>query len=256
MSASVREVWNALQVICNKEERGMLSPKEFNGLAPFAQKKVAGAMMDSLVDAQKNRRKGIDPGRDKSAGKQIKEDLSILSKTVTIPRNSSEDGFHFSKPDDLWRIINMRVKGDETRRNYEGTNIAIEYDEEKIMLVLNSDLSRPTLDAPVSFLSDDIEVYPVSIKKIRLRYYKDPQGISPSTGERVVKQPTYGYTNIDNKVVFDPLKSVDFELPESAVDAIAIEMAILAGINLREPEVYQYGMSEKTNPKKEEQVNG
>ena len=71
MAASVREVWNTLQVICNKEERGMLSPKEFNALTPFVQKKVAGAMLDSLVDAQKNRRKGIDPGRDKSGSKQV-----------------------------------------------------------------------------------------------------------------------------------------------------------------------------------------
>lgn len=234
----------------------MLSPKEFNALTPFVQKKVAGAMLDSLVDAQKNRRKGIDPGRDKSGSKQVKEDLSILSKTQSLTRNSTDDGFHFTKPTDLWRIINLRVKGDETRRNYIGTNVAMEYDEEKIMLVLSSSLSKPTESAPVGFVGEDLEVYPVTIKKVRLRYYKDPEGILVSTGSRTSKQPTYGYTNIDNKVVFDPSKSVDFELPDSAVDSIAIEMAILAGVNLREPEVYQYALSEKNNPKNEEQVNG
>ena len=77
--ASVREVYNALKDLVNKEQRGFITPSEFNSFAPIAQQNIYNKMFTDLTMAMNMRRRNIDPGRDKSKLKQIKEDLGTFS---------------------------------------------------------------------------------------------------------------------------------------------------------------------------------
>jgi hypothetical protein len=118
--------------------------------------------------------------------------------------------------------------------------IPVEYDEEKLQYVLNSELSAPTETAPVAFLDDEIEIYPQSIKKIKVRYYKQPEGLDASTGARTVSLPKFGFTTSNNKEAYDVSTSVDFELPEHYTPEIIEEMARLIGVNLRDSNIFTY----------------
>ena len=73
--ASVREVYNALKDIANKDQRWFVTPSQFNAFAPIAQTNVFNNIFNKLGNAEVMRRRGIDHGRDKSLGKQVKEDL-------------------------------------------------------------------------------------------------------------------------------------------------------------------------------------
>ena len=78
--ASVREVYNALKDIANKDERGFVTPTEFNSFAPIAQANIFNQLFSQISGAENLRRRGVDPGRDKSLIKQIKEDLSVFQE--------------------------------------------------------------------------------------------------------------------------------------------------------------------------------
>jgi hypothetical protein len=91
----------------------------------------------------------------------------------------------------------------------------------------------------------DIEVYPGSIKKIILTYYKQPQGLVPSTGAKTTAMPKFGYTVVAGKELYSATNSVDFELPEHYFAEIVIEIAKLIGVNLRDSDVYQFASQEK-----------
>ena len=69
--ASVREVYNALKDIANKDQRGFVTPTEFNSFAPIAQANVFNAMFKRMTNTNAMRKRGIDPGRDKSGLKDI-----------------------------------------------------------------------------------------------------------------------------------------------------------------------------------------
>lgn len=236
--ASVREVYNALKDIANKDQRGFVTPTEFNSFAPIAQMNVFNALFKRLMNANAMRKRGIDSGRDKSEIKQIKEDLALFSKTSgTITRTA---GAHFAKPDDLARIINVMTDGSALLSVNTSITIPVEYDEEKLQYVLNSELSAPTESAPVAFLDDEIEIYPQSIKKIKVRYYKQPEGLNVSTGARTVSLPKFGFTTNNNKETYDASTSVDFELPEHYTPEIIEEMARLIGVNLRDSNIFTY----------------
>ena len=107
------------------------------------------------------------------------------------------------------------------------------YDEDKIERILISDISAPSEQFPVALVSENIEVFPESINTIRLRYYKFPEGVTQA-GVRTATPPTYAYTTSAGVEVFNSANSVDFELPDHYLDDLVIEIAELAGINLRD----------------------
>jgi len=241
--ASVREVYNALKDIANKDQRGFVTPSQFNAFAPIAQTNVFNNIFNKLGNAEAMRRRGIDPGRDKSLGKQVKEDLSLFSKTSgAITRTV---GSHFAKPDDLSRIITVKTFGSILMDVSSSVTIPVEYDEEKLEYVLNSNLSKPTEDSPVAFLDDEVMVFPDSIKKISVRYYKQPEGLLATTGARTASMPKFGFTVTNNKEVYTASTSVDFELPEHYIPELVEEMARLIGVNLRDASIYNYAEGQK-----------
>lgn len=235
--ASVREVYNALKDLANKEQRGFITPSEFNSFAPIAQQNVFNKLFKDITAAEALRRRNVDPARDKSTIKQIKEDLGVFSKDSTITKASGV----FAKPDDFARLISMKTAGDILLDVTSSVMIDPIYDEEKIDRILLSDLSKPTTDRPVAIIKDSITVYPTSVNRIQVRYYKQPEGIDPTTGARTVSLPKFGFTTSNGKEAYNASTSVDFELPEHYTSDLVFEIAKLAGVNLRDPNVYNYG---------------
>ena len=83
-------------------------------------------------------------------------------------------------------------------------------------------------------MSDSIHVFPTSINKVELRYYKLPQGRT-NTGLRTSTQPTYyDGTSAD----------IDFELAEHYTADLIYEIAKMVGINLRDADVVTYANGE------------
>ena len=240
--ASVREVYNTLKDIANKDERGFITPEQFNSIAPTAQLIVFNSMFSDLTKLESYRKRNIDSARDKSQLKQIKEDMSIFSKKQVIPKT----GQVFNKPDDYAKAISLTTSGAQLLGVTTTVTIDIIYDEEKLNYVLQSDLSKPSESAPIAFLAEEIHVYPSMINKVIFRYYKQPEGLLATTGARTASMPKFGFTVVNNKEVYNAATSVDFELPEHYTDRLVFEMAKMIGVNLRDNSVYTYANNETT----------
>jgi hypothetical protein len=178
-----------------------------------------------------------------SAMKQIEEDLSTFSKTDTVSQSNGT----FAKPDDLAKIISLRTFGAYVFGTTTSTPIDVMYDEEKLEYILQSDLSKPSETAPVALLSDVIEVFPTTVKKIKIRYYKQPEGVNPTSGARTASMPKFGYDQSlpGGKEVYLAANSVDFELPDHYVPKLVIEIGKMVGINLRDEAVIAYGAQQQ-----------
>jgi len=239
--ASIKVVYDTLLNLVNKDQRGFVTPRVFNEFAGVAQLNIYNRLFDDLKDAHRNQRAGFDPGRDKSLFKRINEDLSIFSRTKTLAR---VDGV-FKKPDDLSRIISATTFGPILLGQSNRTPIEMCYDEDKIDRILRSNISSPTEDFPIALVSDDIELFPTSINRLRLKYYKIPQSLKPD-GTPSTASPTYGTVTFGtNADVYSSAGSFDFELPNHYVSLLVIEMAQLIGVNLRDKEVQNYGNLEQ-----------
>ena len=98
-------------------------------------------------------------------------------------------------------------------------------------------------------MSSDIQVFPTSIRKIKVRYYKQPEGLLALTGAKTSALPNYSYTVSGAVELFNISGSVDFELPNHYVPELVIEIAKMVGINLRQADVYTYATNEQQNNK-------
>jgi hypothetical protein len=242
--ASVYEVYNTIKDLANKDERGMITPAQFNAFAAVAQARVYNDLFRELQDNKRKSLRQADAGRDKNRVKQIQEDLATFSKSATLSTDTTNLGT-FEKPTDLARIISISTFGDWFLDQTTSNRIQLVYDEEKIDMILQSTISVPTEDSPVALVSSDIEVFPTTIRKIKLRYYKQPEGITPA-GVKTPSLPKFGYTvDVSGIEVYDITTSVDFELPEHYIPELVVEIAKLVGINLRQADIFQYAQGEE-----------
>lgn len=233
--ASVNRVYSALKDLVNKDQRGFVTPAVFNSFASVAQMNLFNKIFDDAALNKRIRNAQSDAGRDKSRVKEANEDLSYFSKLSTISLTVGVG----VKPVDLARVISV-ITTDSPAKNVE-----IVYDEEKIDYILRSTLAAPSTSFPIALISSDVQVFPTSIANVKMRYYKQPQGLSATTGERVTQQPKFGYTVVANKEIYSATNSVDFELPEHYFAELVVETAKLIGVNLRDQDVYAYSVNEE-----------
>jgi hypothetical protein len=227
--ASVNAVYSTLKDLVNKDQKGFVTPAVFNNLAGIAQINIYNRLFDTLKDAKRTRRAQFDPARDKSLEKRIQEDLSSFARNQTITRA----GGVFAKPDDLSRIISATTFGSIVLGQSTRTPIEMLYDEDKIERILRSNISSPTESFPIALVSDDIEVFPQTINRIQLRYYKIPSN------------PTFAYVTVNGVEIYNATGSVDFDLPDHYSAMLVTEIAELIGLNLRDQAVQAFGQQEQ-----------
>ena len=235
--ASIQTVYETLRDLANKDAQGFVTDAEFNRFAVIAQQNIFNSLFDELKDSLRLSRAGFNPGRDKSRTKRIQEDLAYFSKKQTITKGT--DGF--DKPSDLSRIIGIYTAGSILLDQSTKKPVEVCYDEEKIERILLNNLSAPTEDFPVALIADDIQVFPTSIKKIEVRYYKIPEGRTLA-GARTTDMPNYASGS----------GKVDFELPDHYVSDLVYEIGKMIGLNLRDQQVVAYTGQEMQTRKQAE----
>ena len=235
--ASIQTVYDTLKALANKDAQGFVTEAEFNRFAIIAQQNIFNSLFDELKDSLRMSKAGFNPGRDKSRTKRVQEDLAFFSKKLPITKSSGG----FAKPADLARIIGLYTSGSILLDQSTKKPIEVCYDEEKIERILLSNLSAPTEDFPVALVADDIQVFPTSIQKIEVRYYKNPEGRTLA-GARTTDTPNYT----------PGVGKIDFELPDHYVSDLVYEIGRMIGLNLRDQQIVAYTGAEMQTRKQAE----
>jgi hypothetical protein len=226
---SVKRVYEVLKDLANKEQRGFISPSEFNSMAPVAQMAIYRKMWGEVLAAEQLRMSN-DGARDLSKARDVREELTLYLKS----------NLKFNYPDDFYKLSSAKTYGSVLMGTTTSLPIEITYDPFRIDYMLKSTLSAPSLERPVILVADKLEVYPNSIKKIDIRYYKLPEGIT-SAGAKTPSQPQFNYTTVAGDEVYNAATSIDFELPKDREEELVVELATMIGTALRDAAVMSYG---------------
>ena len=247
MPASVNVVYQTLKDLVNKDQQGFVTIDEFNRFAQVAQLRIFNRLFDTLKHGSRLERAGFGQGRDKSKYKQIQEDLSVFAKSADVPKSSGV----YPRPDDFARLISMATAGDLLLGQTTRTAVELCYDEEKIERILSSTLNAPTESFPVALITGDIEVFPETIQKVKMRYYKIPQSFQTDGTTRSDDPPTFGISQNASADTYNAANSRDFELPEHYTMELVVEIAGLIGVNLRDQQVTNFSSTEQVERKSE-----
>ena len=265
---SVVDIYNSVRDLCNKDQKGFVTPEVFTTFAGIAQQNIFNEMFTELAMGKKARRQNIDLSRDKSIIKSVEEDLAYFIREVelsdadivpeedildedgetvidTIPAYDASDleVSVFEKPSDLSRIISIRTIDPE-----EPAQLELVYNAEDIDRIISSNLSTPTSEFPVALIANEIQIFPEDVNSVRFMYYRQPRSINPVTNA-VDFDSMPVFANLGggpNNVNFpDIVNCRHFELPEHYKNELIIEIAKMIGIRLRDSFLSSFSIAEE-----------
>lgn len=222
---SIDNVYKTVLNILNKENRGYVTPREFNTLALQAQSEIFEGYFSSRNFAITNESDYSD------IRKNIEEKISLFENEETISSGSftnpegNTTNSYYAYPDNFYRLSTVSY-------TYSGDTCEVEETSNKKILYINkSPLTKPTTKNPMFVRHEGgIVVYPTTgITTVLLSYIRkpaDPKWVGGTTAGQIVAQSSAS----DYK---------DFELHASEFHELVIKILAYTGVIVRAADVAQ-----------------
>ena len=243
---NIDNVYQKVLAIANKEQRGYVTPQEFNLFADQAQMDIFEQYFYDLN--QFKRRPGTQQAESDIVN-IINDKLSFFSKFEILDSNylSTSNPIRyqnqpFTIPTDYYRFQDAR-----SNTGYGGVTVE-KLTKPNFFQAMTSPLLRGTNQRPIMYIEEeDQQIWVMSnnsfwdgppersgtpITKITLQYFRKP---SPTN---------WGYNVIGENALYDPAKSINFELHASEENNLVIKILALAGIAMKDPSIYQIASAE------------
>jgi hypothetical protein len=226
MAISIDTVYQKVLAILNKEQRGYVTPQEFNLFANQAQLDLFEQYFYDINQF------GRLPGNDT----EYSDMLNILNEKISPFEVTSGDLNHdntkFELPTDLYRLGTV-IYSNTTTDGF-GTSTTEEIEAERvakneILYINSSPLTKPKNTRPIyTQNTSGINVYGDSelISNVKCNYIKKPT------------TPQWAYQIVFDEPLYDASNSVDFELNPSEETELVIKILEMAGLLIKDYNLY------------------
>mgnify|MGYP003148395629 CR=1 FL=1 len=231
MAVSVNNVYQKVLAIANKEQRGYITPQEFNLFANQAQMDIFEQYFYDIN--QFNRVPGNST--------EYSDMLNLLEEKISIfdqfkVAMSAVSGNQLTLPTDVYRLGTVFYGG-------AGYDVEVEKVNKKDLEYM----SRTALYAP----TDSRPVYTKKSETL-LKLFPASPSTSYTTGNvtcNYIKKPAtvkWAYTVVVGKALYNSSATdlQDFELHASEENNLIIKILALAGVSIKDPSVYQIAAAE------------
>ena len=225
---NINTVYQRVLAIANKEQRGYITPQEFNLFANQAQLDIFEQYFYDLNQFQ------LIPGNDTTHADMIdllNEKIDIFERFRGAIVDLSNTGVG---------TFPAHYRMGEVYYKYNGQYLEIEkIDQNQIHHIQNSPLIAPTVTRPcyVQLTELTFQIYPLITDEVNVvcNYIATPAVVN------------WGYViNTNNgSALYNSNTSVNFELHASEETELVIKILELAGIQIKDPQIYQIAAQEE-----------
>mgnify|MGYP001297617349 FL=1 len=215
---SIDTVYQKVLAFANKEQRGYITPQEFNLFADHAQKEI---FEQYFYDLNQFMRVSGNSEEYSDIIHNINEKIAVFEKVSAINNGIIAE-------DDIFRLGTV-IANDNT--------IVEEVQQDDILEMNMSPLTKPTDSRPVYVRTgfNTMDFYPASYSFTgTCTYVKKPL------------QPNWGYVVVNGKAMYDPTSKVDFELHPSEENELVYKILKFAGLAMRRNDIAQSGQGLET----------
>jgi len=245
---SVDKVYKTVLTILNREQRGQLSPSQFNKLANQAQIEL---LEKAFYDYNRSLNKSNIVGSNDDYGdltNNIKEKIDQFLKVASIAIDTTNDLINLTNNiTDFYRLISV----------YKNDNLT-QFEEIKISelpYVLSSNLINPTSSYPIYYrqqitdgsdLDDAIKILPADLTgNVNIHYIKKPDNVAWNASNT---------PGPNNSITFSSANSTNFELHPSEEPNVIIKILSYVGVIIKDPFVVQSMSQQEQNNFNKENV--
>ena len=230
MAINVNTVYRTCLFILNKEQRGYLTPAEFNSIATQVQLEVFEKYFED-----KNQQLRLPENESEYANrvKNVDNQISIFKEIISLAPDWIIGTNEFNQPLNVHRIGTVIYKDEQELQRVERND----------WLRINmSKLTRPSANYPIYiYESDKIIIQPPNlvvpdplnpgqiVDQFSLSYVRKP--LNPIWGYTV--QPSNG------AFIYDVLTSQDFEIDDVDQTEVILKVLLYAGVVIRDPQIVQ-----------------
>jgi hypothetical protein len=239
MAINVNTVYTTVLTILNKEQRGYLTPDEFNKIATQVQLEIFEKFFEDYNQYMRMPKTSVEFA---SRMDHIMEEFQVFEKTEFADNTTPPTSNVYDQPTDLHRF------GSATWN--KGTNsppieIVSNRDYNKLKL---SPLTHPTNNFPVAkYQQDKLTVFPsptvFSNTDVTFNYIRKPLNVVWAYSSGSLGQYVYEPTNTGTGII-PTTGSVDFEISESQQTEVILEILKYSGIIIRDPQIVQAASQE------------
>ena len=215
MAVSIDRVYQKVLALANKEQRGYITPQEFNLFADHAQMEIFEQYFYDI-----NQFKRV-PGNDSEYADMVdilEDKISSFKQGVTTITNGAViSSLSSSTPSLFYRLSDI---------NYNG-KIVEEIKYEDYYKTQYAPLTKATSNRPVYWKKD---------KKI---YFEPDLGDYSVHWIRKPSSPNWSYVVVNDKPLYNATNAVDFELHDSEETELVYRVLALAGVAIEKPQLTQ-----------------
>ena len=227
---NIDNVYQKVLAIANKEQRGYITPQEFNLFANHAQ---MGIFEQYFYDQSQFLRA---PGNNTSYANPVtnlEQKISIFERynKPFVAVNEYGDIKLDSIIDNLYRIGMVRVDYDSENGHKQADKVSLK----ELMEYGTSPLTRSRQYPHYTNFQERIKVYP---------YPKPPKDRVLVSYVVKPRKVNWGYNIVGENALYDATKSQNFQLHMSEENDLVIKTLALAGISIKDPSVYQLASAE------------
>ena len=223
MAIDINKVYRVVLAILNKEQRGYLTPDQFNRLGRQAQLDL---FEKSFYDYNRAFLKESRIGSSSEYGNivgNIQEKIDIFSTSGTLTFTAGVA----AEPDDIYRTILITINGDTEVEQVKKTELAY---------LNSSKLTAPTASYPVYYNEgDNVKIFPTTITSANIDYIRKPL------------DPLWAFNSSGGAYTYNEAGSTDFELHPSEETLLVTKILAYAGVVLKDPTVIQVAAQEEAN---------
>jgi hypothetical protein len=227
MAVSVDTVYQRVLAILNKEQRGYLTPQEFNLFANQAQRDIFEQYFYDIN--QFGRMHGNDT--------EYSDMLNILNEKISEFEAEGAVTGGTALPADLYRLGTVKVQYTDPITAATKIAEAERLTKGEYIYIAQSPLTAPTVSRPIYTRDEN-----------QLKVY-GPAQLTTAVTCNYIKIPTtaeWNYTMVLGVPQYNAGTSTNFQLHESEEPELVDKILELSGMLLKTPDVYQYANSEET----------
>jgi len=227
----VDTVYQRVLAIANKEQRGYITPQEFNLFANQAQLDI---FEQYFYDLNQFRRL---PGNDTKYSDMV----DILEEKISMfkrgPDTLGESGSISSLDDDFYRLTDVSCDKDN------GHTVTVERIRLEDLHKIQTPLTKPNKNRPVYWIKNgQIYFEGVTSTQVSCNYI-----VKPSNAY-------WGYTVVSGKALYNSNDSVNFQLHPSEEVDLVLKIIQLAGITMKDMNLYQMAGAEDNKNVQQEKI--
>ena len=292
MAINIDTVYQKVLTLSNKEQRGYITPQEFNLLADKAQKEIVSSYFHNVKTGffkPKSQNEAVDELEiEQEKLSQIRSQFHTTTSVVTT--TDGRNLIRFNLPGDFYKIATIYLLSNG------GTSLSspaeiIRVDKNDLLNILANPLTKPTVSRPIYVHRDSgfFEIYPMAVYTgpVTSQYvaangeYIDfddydlqsgggIQGVC-ATGvdgdQQIVydvgasllidywklpTKPKWGYVVVNQKALYNSGDSVNFGLHPMEEEPLVTKILELAGITIEKPQLTKMAMTLDGKTKQEQ----